>query len=58
MVIASTSSVACAVDVNVRRFAAFAKYWLNPVALAQNMGFAARHLAEIEAKVTEQQARF
>jgi hypothetical protein len=35
-----------------------AKYWLNPVALAQNMGFAARHLTEIEAKVTEQQARF
>ena len=35
-----------------------AKYWLNPVALAQNIGFSARHLAEIEAKVTEQQASF
>jgi hypothetical protein len=35
-----------------------AKYWLNPVALAQNMGFAARQLAEIEGKLAEQRARF
>jgi hypothetical protein len=35
-----------------------AKYWLNPVALAQNIGFAARQLSEIDAKIAEQQARF
>jgi hypothetical protein len=35
-----------------------AKYWLNPVALAQNIGFARRELTEIEAKVTEQRDRF
>ena len=35
-----------------------AKYWLNPVALAQNIGFARRDLSEIEAKVTEQRDRF
>ncbi len=35
-----------------------AKYWLNPVALAQNIGFARRELTEIEAKIMEQRDRF
>lgn len=35
-----------------------AKYWLNPVALAQNIGFAARELTEVQAKVAEQRDRF
>lgn len=35
-----------------------AKFWLNPVRLARNIGFAARDLAEVEAKVREQQAEF
>jgi len=35
-----------------------AKFWLNPQRLARNIGFAAREVAEIEAKVREQHAQF
>ena len=35
-----------------------AKFWLNQVALAQNIGFSARELTEIETKVAEQRVRF
>jgi hypothetical protein len=32
------------------------KFWLEPVALARNLGFAARELRDIEALVTDHQA--
>lgn len=35
-----------------------AKYWLEPVALARNIGYSAKELKEIEAKVSEEQAAF
>jgi hypothetical protein len=35
-----------------------AKYWLNPVALARNIGFTARELAELQGKVAEQRDAF
>jgi len=44
--------------VHIDKAGSTAKYWLNPVALAQNIGFAKRELSEIEAKVTEQRDRF
>lgn len=58
MVIGSISSATKAANRHVDKAGNTAKYWLNPVALAQNIGFAARQLAEIEAKIAAQQARF
>lgn len=44
--------------VHVDKAGATAKFWLAPVALARNIGFPARAIAEIEAKVIEQSAAF
>jgi hypothetical protein len=35
-----------------------AKYWLQPVALARNVGYSAKELHEIEAKVANEAADF
>lgn len=35
-----------------------AKYWLQPVALARNVGYSAKELREIEAKVVSEAAEF
>ncbi len=35
-----------------------AKYWLTPVALARNMGYSAKELREIEAKITAEATAF
>ena len=34
------------------------KFWLDPVSMARNIGFSARELRIIEAKVVEEQQRF
>jgi len=41
--------------VHVDREEASAKFWLNPVALARNLGFTAHELREIEALVRQHQ---
>lgn len=33
-----------------------AKYWLSPVALARNIGYSAKELKQIEAKVEQEKA--
>jgi hypothetical protein len=35
-----------------------AKYWLSPVALARNVGYSAKELREIEAKVAAERDAF
>jgi hypothetical protein len=40
------------------RDGATAKFWLSPVRLARNIGFNARELNVLEAKVVEQQVAF
>ncbi len=35
-----------------------AKYWLQPVAFARNVGYSAKELREIEAKVSAETAEF
>jgi hypothetical protein len=44
--------------VHIDKAGSTAKYWLSPVALAQNTGYSAKELREIEAKVSEQSAAF
>jgi hypothetical protein len=44
--------------VHIDRDAATAKYWLSPVRLARNIGFSARDLRVLDAKVAEEQVRF
>ena len=43
--------------VHVDRDNLSAKFWLNPVGLARNLGFAARELRQIERLVANNQAR-
>lgn len=35
-----------------------AKYWLEPVAMARNLGYSAKELKEIEAEVSQERAAF
>lgn len=35
-----------------------AKYWLQPVALARNLGYSSKELREIEVKVAQEAAMF
>jgi hypothetical protein len=44
--------------VHVDRDAQSAKFWLNPVSLAVNLGFSARELRRIEEIVSEHQSEF
>jgi len=44
--------------IHIDKAGSTAKFWLNPVALARNIGFSRQELAEIEAKVAEQRATF
>jgi hypothetical protein len=43
--------------VHVDRENMSAKFWLEPVALARNLGFSARELREIQSLVTEHQPK-
>ena len=43
--------------VHVDRDRLSAKFWLNPVGLARNLGFSAKELRQIERLVTEHQAK-
>ena len=45
------------VHVHIRRGGGLAKFWVNPVRLAENRGFAARTLNEIEALVEVHETR-
>lgn len=42
--------------IHVEKGGAEAKYWLEPVALARNVGFSARELRELEQKITAEHA--
>ena len=42
--------------IHIDKGGASAKYWLQPVALARNMGYSAKELREIEAKVAQEAA--
>ena len=44
--------------VHVDRDALSAKFWLNPVSLARNLGFNARELRRLQSLVVERQAEF
>ena len=44
--------------VHVDRDALSAKFWLNPVSLARNLGFSAKELRRIEEIVTDHQSDF
>jgi hypothetical protein len=43
--------------VHIDRDALSAKFWLNPVSLARNLGFGARELRRLERLVTDNQAQ-
>lgn len=38
--------------IHIDKAGSSAKYWLSPVALARNIGYSARELRDLEAKVT------
>ncbi|MBI1251744.1 MAG: DUF4160 domain-containing protein [Alphaproteobacteria bacterium] len=42
--------------IHIDRGGSTAKYWLTPVALARNIGYSAKELKEIEAKVSAESA--
>ena len=42
--------------IHIDKGGASAKYWLQPVALARNIGYSAKELREIEAKVAQEAA--
>ncbi len=44
--------------IHVDKAAASAKYWLEPVALARNIGYSAKALREIEAKISQERIAF
>jgi hypothetical protein len=44
--------------VHIDKAGSTAKYWLSPVALARNIGYSAKELREIEAKVAQEAAAF
>jgi len=44
--------------VHIDRDAQSAKFWLNPVGLARNLGFSAKELRRIEEIVSEHQSEF
>ncbi len=43
--------------IHVRCHAARAKYWLDPIALAENLGFAAHELAEMAGVVRDNRTK-
>jgi hypothetical protein len=44
--------------IHVDKGGSTAKYWLEPVALARNIGYSARELRDVEAKISAESAAF